>query len=868
LITAAKHETKMPPVIAPSDPPGRSIEVANAWAGDLIWCGGRMWVAWSACLDPEPELLAESHWDWPLRREQVLLPGTTVEDWRRRSGEASFTVSVGLVDGDQLTAVRDLTRTPHAIEGPALAAVPGVAEPAVLWAERRGGGSVLLAQMGGAKAEVVLETPGAILGPRLTADASGKLVAVWQQWPSRAESVDAPRIMTSMRSAAGTPSSEPTWSPAVAVSPPGQSAWSPAVACGAGGQLWCAWDGWNGNAYAVYLRAASPDGAWQETVQVSPPGSNQFHIAPDVASGADTVWVVWSRSARWGETNHRFNHLRFLHAAEVTTDATQGTLIRPAPGTGDLGEVGQLPVSVAPFLHSVEEEFVNPVMPKIRIGVDGQPVVFYRQFRSATFKDFGWSVWATRLGERGWTKPALLSQATGFPDTPYGVASMPASEAVAASGEGAVERWWLASHAGDYPRYTDRHPSRPVRHHRLVVEPVHVSPAPAASGTLPPATDTTGLSPVALQKPKVVAGAGDKSGSPVRDRHDEETAGREITVDGHTYTLLYGDLHRHSAYSKCMSANDGDPLDHWRWVQDVAGLDFYALTEHLEYMSYLEWRRIEDLAERLAAGGRVLALCGWELAIPPGHTNFFYADQAIGQDLRIACLSSVDLTAVWPKLDAWVPLGSAVAIRHHQGHRGDALAPTYAPQWEPVVEIVQTRGEYPDWVQSLWRQGFHVGVAGASDHARGAPFVQCLTGLWIPPAERTRQGVLTGLLARRTFATNGVRMGVFLSATGEASEPVLEMGASGTVRGAPRLRVEATGTSRLETVEFYRNDRLLHVETVGNTPRATVEYVDNTAPAGEHAYWVRVIQGPERNGRRPHRGVAYSSPVWATVEPS
>lgn len=336
-------------------------------------------------------------------------------------------------------------------------------------------------------------------------------------------------------------------------------------------------------------------------------------------------------------------------------------------------------------------------------------------------------------------------------------------------------------------------------------------------------------------------------------------------MNGRSYSLLFGDLHRHSAYSKCLSANDGDPLNHWQWVQDVAALDFYALTEHLEYMSYAEWRHVEDLAALLATGG-VLALYGFELAIPPGHTNFFYADQAIGHDLRVACLSSPDLAALWPKLDAWLPPGKVVAIRHHQGHRGDDLARTYGPAYEPVAEIIQTRGEYPQWVQSLWRQGLRVGVVGASDHSRAAPFVQGLTGLWLPAGERSREAVLAGLQSRRTFATNGSRMSVFLSATGDEHDTSLVMGEEGIVAGSPRLHLAASGTRPLETVEFYRDDRLLHVETVSE-PRVQFEYTATPAPAGEHAYWVRVTQHPEQHGTRTHPGIAYSSPLWLTTRP-
>jgi hypothetical protein len=78
------------------------------------------------------------------------------------------------------------------------------------------------------------------------------------------------------------------------------------------------------------------------------------------------------------------------------------------------------------------------------------------------------------------------------------------------------------------------------------------------------------------------------------------------------------------------------------------------------------------------------------------------------------------------------------------------------------------------------------------------------------------------------------------------------------------LEARVLGTRTVETVAFYRDDRLLHVETVA-AQEATVTYVDQEAPRGEHAYWVRVVQDRERSGVRPGQGVAYSSPVWVTV---
>ena len=844
----------------------RGLILDGGWAGDLLVAGGKTWVAWATCDDPEPPLLAPVNWQTPLKRTAPLRPGVTAEDWRRLAGRVGFALSLARLDGDgdtrSVADARRLTRSAHALEGPALAALPGAAEPAVLWAERRGAGHVLLAWIGG-RVEVVHEARGAMIGPRATSTAGapgagGDVSAVWQQWPAGA-SAGGPRIVFARRTAGG-------WSTPRAVSAEGQSSWAPALTTGPDGTVWCAWDGWDGGAYQVYVSylaragAGSPARAWAAPVRVSGPSRSGYggfyHLAPDVAADEGGAWIVWNRSARWGEVNHRFNHHRSLHAARVTLPGGGGgaVSVEPVAGRPVLGEIGRLPVVSQPFQHTPEEEYVNPQAARIRLDRTGRPVVFYREFRSAEMKDFGWTVCAVAHTGDDWTAPQIAGSATGAPEAPYGVAPAP----------GGPGRWLLAYHAADYAVTVDFQPSKPLRRHRLVVETARVA-ASAPSGH------------DAMRYALPFDGPRRRPAAPAALAGRARPAALEQTFGGTTYALLYGDLHRHSIYSKCMSANDGDPLDHWRWVQDVAALDFYALTEHLEYLSFLEWRRVEDLAESLAAGG-VLALPGFELAIPPGHTNFFYADQRVGYDLRVACLTSATLADVWPKLDAWIPAGKVVAVRHHQGHRGDDLASGYAARYEPLAEVLQSRGEYPEWVAALRRQGFKVGVAGATDHSRAAPIVHGLTGLWLPAGERTREGVLAGLRARRTFATNGARMAVFLSAepvagaAGAAGTPdatgagpaAIGMGQSGGIAGPPRLVAQVVGSRRVESVAFYRDERLLHVAVV-DADAATVGYEDRDAPPGEHAYWVRVVQVRESANGRPINGVAYSSPVWVTL---
>ena len=853
--------------------------VPGGWAGDLIWCGGAPWLAVATCDDPEPALLGPAAFETPLRREAVLQPGITPEDWRRASAHTSFTVSLARLNGSRVGDLRPLGTSEHAVEGPTLAAPAGDSMPAVFWAERRGADHVLLGVAGGGEVATLAERRGAMLAPRAAASAAGDVWVAWQQWPDSGtreavrQGATVPRIFAVRRSGA-------KWSQPEAVSPEAQPAWAPALATAPDGTVWCAWDAWDGTAYQVYATCRRPGGAggWTTPVQVSRPGRGSYrkflNMAPDLAAEDGRAWVVWNRSAGWGELNHRFNHLRSLHAAVLTLEA--GAIdVQPAPGQPVLGERGRLPVQSIPFTHSTEEEYITPQAPRIRLSGDtdvdaagrpaSSPTVFYRQFRSAEFKDFGWTICAVTHTGDGWTAPQRLSAETGMPDTPYGVlpeapGGRNAADDAGKPTSGASSRWLLAYHTADYPMSPDKHPSKPQAEHRLVVERAALKATPtdtsAAIYYAPPFE-----APVAARENRV--GAVPALPTFVARRDDREPLVREMTVGDVRYDLLYGDLHRHSIYSKCMSANDGDPLDHWRWVTDVDRLDFYAITEHLEYMSYVEWRRVEELAESLAASG-VLALGGWELAIPPGHTNFFYADQSVGQDLRIACLTSATLADVWPKLDKWVPEGKVVAIRHHQGHRGDDLARTYAARYEPLAEIIQSRGEYPDWLALLRRQGFRVGVAGATDHARGAPIVQGLTGLWLPAGPHSPDQVLEGFRARRTFATNGPRIAVLLSASGSGGAAVVGMGEDGSIGGTPRLAAQVAGTRAVETVAFYRDERLLHVEPVG-VPSATVEYVDRDAPPGEHAYWVRVVQERERNGVRPLQGVAYSSPVWVTA---
>ena len=105
---------------------------------------------------------------------------------------------------------------------------------------------------------------------------------------------------------------------------------------------------------------------------------------------------------------------------------------------------------------------------------------------------------------------------------------------------------------------------------------------------------------------------------------------------------------------------------------------------------------------------------------------------------------------------------------------------------------------------------------------------------------------------------------MFLSSSNLDGKETLIMGDEGKIHGPTKLTAMASGTTRIESVEFRRNDAVIHVETVGSE-EVTIDYVDENPGPGEHIYWLKVTQFGELEGTRPDWGVAYTSPVWVTT---
>ena len=84
--------------------------------------------------------------------------------------------------------------------------------------------------------------------------------------------------------------------------------------------------------------------------------------------------------------------------------------------------------------------------------------------------------------------------------------------------------------------------------------------------------------------------------------------------------FFYGNLHSHTSYSD----GTGLPRDAFSWARDSVGYDFYAITDHAELLTEVEWQDIGEQATSFTENGRFIALRGFEYTnYLFGHINVF-----------------------------------------------------------------------------------------------------------------------------------------------------------------------------------------------------------------------------------------------------
>ncbi len=534
------------------------------------------------------------------------------------------------------------------------------------------------------------------------------------------------------------------------------------------------------------------------------------------------------------------------------TLADDAETFAPAPHTAN----GLLPIVPEAFADYVghlggmrRSTNVPPIQPAVVLLDDG-PAVAYRRFRPRGFKSFGWDLQLLRRRDDGLWHRSRLSEQFGPPDGGYAVVPV---------GEGRIV---CAATAFDQEcRRTFEHEARgepvpgagipqPARNARLVVW------AQEASDDLGTATIP-----------------GDRLG-----RYTVPPAKRNVSPDpaptGETdgMQLVWGDIHAHCAYSKCMAAMDGTPEEVLRYQRDVLGCRVLCLTDHTHLMSHREYDYLMDTLEA-ECGQECVPLFGCEPGVAPGHhTNFYARDREIMDRLRCIVATHVARAPMYDAIRRQLPRESVLVLRHFHGERswpGNVADPatidTHAPDLEVAMEAMQNRGNsllnvtpddrnLPAFPTNFLNAGRKLGLLGGSDHNGGRGIYRyCLTGFWVPSA--TRDAVWGALWNRRTIACGNGKIAIWPTCNAAT------LGESTTAVETVTIRARLSAPRPIRSAFLLRNGEEVDRVEIGETS-AEVAFTVPFYCAGP--YWFSVSAEAD-SAYQDAPAIAHATPIFVTL---
>jgi hypothetical protein len=313
----------------------------------------------------------------------------------------------------------------------------------------------------------------------------------------------------------------------------------------------------------------------------------------------------------------------------------------------------------------------------------------------------------------------------------------------------------------------------------------------------------------------------------------------DVRVDN-PLECYFGNIHSHTYYSDgCML-----PSDAYAYARDVAGMDFFCLTDHLEMVSEAEWRDIRETAWRMNEDGKFAAFPGLEWTKRTGHANLLDPPGRI-----------------WPpdmeSLFETLPDADVVAMFNHPGDGTGDWGWKGLPYHEGAdenMQLMEVRSdqELQAYILAL-NNGWHIAAAGTDDtHSPDWGTRGPWTGMWLPAL--TSDNVISALGRRHCYSTNDRNCRVLFRVNGEMMGTVIDDPVREVV-----LEIEIDDPDpgdKTSKIEIYQDGEMIDMPVFG---QEKVRHTMTLRPEeGEHYFFVRVGQ--------EDANVLTTAPVWVTVE--
>lgn len=654
-----------------------------------------------------------------------------------------------------------------------------------------------------------------------------------------------------------------SWSEEIKVSENPSNNWAPRIAfAGNKPNAYIAYDSTKDHNFDIILATVSPGGDISRQA-IAETSSYEARVSLTSSPDGSTLWLAWERGFdRWGGDRRSHNVEVGLNANKridvVKYDVTSKKITRLPilrPVISPLAKSGKLSLNI----------------PEILTDHKGVPWLMVRY----TNRSGVWRIGLTRYNtqQNKWAKAITLPNSSFGQERPSGGR---------ADTQGNL---WLV-HSSDLRKNKAAGISG-IYLNKLSVD--HAMPLSESTDNwtpynLPPRND------------------------PAKDTPKRERTNRHVwTLNGKTYTLFFGDFHRHTSVSNCRTATDGSVVEQYRYAIGTDALDYLGPSDHTDigkpYDPY-EWWENQKLADLFHIPGYFSSFYVYEREQrwPWGHRNVVFADRDgpiiyINRDrYKKSPWQEKYPVKDGPKeitpMELWELLEQTqknVVVISHTGATGmgtnwDAYKQPIDGTLESVVEIYQSaRVSYeginlpqptvglrmdakvynrddhrparqetnfkmykPGVYQNALKNGHRLGVFASSDH------ISTHTAFGGVYAEEfTRESILEAISARRTI---GATDKIFAHFTCN-NEP---MGSALDCEGLPKFEISIEGTAPLKRVTLVRNETNYQVFEPGKVVWNTT-YTDSKPLAGMNRYYLRIEQ---EDGN-----MAWVSPVWVNTKP-
>ena len=639
------------------------------------------------------------------------------------------------------------------------------------------------------------------------------------------------------------------WSETISVTNTAENNWEPAIAAGPDSAAWIAWDRYDGD-YNVYVRRFSPSGGLGDERQVVATPRFEAHVSVAVDS-QNRPWVAWETDAvNWGKDygfylGENSPGAPLMGRREVEIAALDGEQWkRPAPLRFD----DPLAAGVGGLSG-----------PRLWFDPDGNPwLAFKRTYARRAYRAaVHWESFLTRLDGDRWTEPILLPSSTARKSTRLSIA--------AAAGR----LWAFWPHDSREWAFSSRpHSGRVVAGS---IELPGAAQAPQLGAWSPPGISSAPADPNEAENVRIVRSF-------------------RAEYQGETRRILRADLHRHTEFSQDQGGlPDGSLPDFYRYMIDVANMDFGASTDHqaggTDYWNFIT----QKMTDMYHFPERYSTLYAYERnpGNPHGHRNLIYTHrdypivpffQRINPDFMLPDSPDGELLTFNSNsfggvvendtelLHRSLRESEGLAIPHTPASTGmgtdwhafdpgvDAVVEIYqgdrinsehegAPRWQGKDGGQPGGWQAPGQVWNAWKKGYKIGVIASSDHMSTHISYAMV---YSPSAER--HDIWKAIQARHTYgATDNIvlefRIGDCLM--GDECQPAAN----------EPFRVRVRGTDDVAAIHLIRDAEYIYKAEPGRQ-EVELEYLDQDAGPGEHWYYVRIEQADEE--------LAWSSPIWVT----